>query len=163
MRADRDGSARRAPREGRGATGPRGDGRRRVLAIDPGTRRTGLAISDALGLTAQGLETFVAGKGKDLFDRLRELIEEFRVATVVVGLPLSMQGKDIEGSARSRELAAGIGERFGVSVILMDERMTSLEAERVLRSGDRDFAKGDIDRLSAMLLLQSYLDSKDEG
>jgi putative Holliday junction resolvase len=132
----------------------------RVLAIDPGTKRTGLAMSDPLGMTAQGLDTFEAGAGKDLLDHLGGLVEFHGIDTVVVGLPLSMQGKDIEGSGRSRALAARIAERFGLEVRLMDERMTSLEAERVLRSGDRGFDRGDIDKLSAMLLLQSYLDER---
>jgi len=132
----------------------------RVLAIDPGARRVGLAVSDPLGMTAQGIETFETGKGKDLLDHLGELVERYQIERVVVGLPLSMQGKDIEGSARSRALAAQIRERFGLNVVLMDERMTSLEAERVLRSGDRRFERGDIDRLSAVLLLQSHLDER---
>jgi putative holliday junction resolvase len=132
----------------------------RVLAIDPGTKRTGLAMSDPLGMTAQGLDTFVDGEGKDLLDHLAGLAGFGEIRAVVVGLPLSMQGKDIEGSARSRALAARIAERFGLDVRLMDERMTSLEAERVLRSGDRGFVRGDIDKLSAMLLLQSYLDER---
>ena len=131
----------------------------RVLAIDPGSKRTGLAVSDPLGLTAQGLETFETGKGKDLLDYLGELFAEYGIARVVIGLPLSMQGKDIEGSARSRALAANIGKRFGLEAVLMDERLTSLEAERVLRSGGQRYERGDIDRLSAVLLLQSHLDS----
>jgi len=132
----------------------------RVLAIDPGAKRVGLAVSDPLGMTGQGIETFEMGKGKDLLDHLGELVERYKIEKVVVGLPLSMQGKDIEGSVRSRALAARIGERFGLEVVLMDERLTSLEAERVLRSGDRRFERGDIDRLSAVLLLQSHLDER---
>jgi putative Holliday junction resolvase len=132
----------------------------RVLAIDPGSKRVGLAVSDPLGMTAQGIETFETGKGKELLDFVGELVAEYGIVKVVVGLPLSMQGKDIEGSARSRALAAEIGERFGLEVVFMDERMSSLEAERVLRSGDRRFEKGDIDRLSAVLLLQSHLDER---
>jgi putative Holliday junction resolvase len=134
----------------------------RVLAIDLGSKRTGLAMSDPLGMTAQGLDTFETGAGKDLLDHLGGLIELHGIDRVVVGLPLSMQGKDIEGSGRSRALAARIMQRFGLEVRLMDERMTSLEAERVLRSGDRSFDRGDIDKLSAMLLLQSYLDERPE-
>jgi len=132
----------------------------RVLAIDPGAKRVGLAVSDPLGMTGQGIETFEMGKGKDILDHLGELVERYKIEKVVVGLPLSMQGKDIEGSVRSRALAARIGERFGLEVVLMDERLTSLEAERVLRSGDRRFERGDIDRLSAVLLLQSHLDER---
>jgi putative Holliday junction resolvase len=132
----------------------------RVLAIDPGTKRVGLAVSDPLGMTAQGLDTYVETAGKDFLDHLGGLVERYGIEAVVVGLPLSMQGKDIEGSVRSRALAERIAGRFGLAVRLMDERMTSLEAERVLRSGDREFTRGDIDKLSAMLLLQSYLDER---
>lgn len=130
----------------------------RALAIDPGAKRVGIAVSDELGITAQGLETFEIGKGKDLLAYLGELLGRYQICTVIVGLPLSMGGKDIEGSARSRELAAKIEERFGIEVVLMDERMTSLEAERILKSGERSFERRDIDKLSAVLLLQSYLD-----
>ena len=131
-----------------------------MLAIDPGTKRTGLAVSDPLGMTAQGLDTYEETPGKDFLDHLGGLVERYGVEAVVVGLPLSMQGKEIEGSGRSRALAERIAGRFALPVRLMDERMTSLEAERVLRSGDREFARGDIDKLSAMLLLQSYLDER---
>jgi putative Holliday junction resolvase len=134
----------------------------RVLAIDPGAKRIGLAVSDSLGITAQGLETFETGKGRDLLDHLDAIIERNAVTTVVVGLPLSMRGEDIEGSERSRALAERIVERFGVEVVLQDERMTSLEAERTLRSGERSFDARDVDKLAAVLLLQSYLDARTE-
>ena len=136
------------------------DNKPRVLAIDPGVRRIGLAVSDELGLTAQGLETFEAKEGRDILEYLRGLIGRYEVKTVIVGLPLSMGGKDIEGTARSRALAAKIEEQFSVEAVLMDERMTSLEAERILESGERGFERGDIDKLSAVLLLQSYLDGR---
>ena len=134
----------------------------RVLAIDPGAKRMGLAVSDSLGITAQGLETFETGKGRDLLDHLDAIIERNAITTVVVGLPLSMRGEDIEGSERSRALAERIVERFGVEVVLQDERMTSLEAERTLRSGERSFDRSDVDKLAAVLLLQSYLDARTE-
>jgi len=130
----------------------------RVIAIDPGTKRVGLAMSDPLGVTAQGLETFEAGRGRELIDHVRALIEESGATTVVVGLPLSMAGGEIEGSERSRALAARLREKLGVEVVLRDERMTSLEAERVLAEGERKSEKGDVDRLAAVLLLQSYLE-----
>ncbi len=133
-------------------------GRPRVLGIDPGTRRTGLAISDPLGFTAQGLKTFYSGKGQKLIDYIHDLINEYGVETVVIGMPLSMSGKEIEGSQRSRRLKKDIEERAGVEVLLVDERMTSLESERVIREAGGIKDKGDIDRLSAVLILQSYLD-----
>jgi putative Holliday junction resolvase len=134
----------------------------RVLAIDPGAKRIGLAVSDPLGITAQGIETFETGKGREFLDHLGAIIERDAITTVVVGLPLSMRGEEIEGSERSRALAGRIEERFGIEVVLQDERMTSLEAERVLRSGERSFDARDIDKLAAVLLLQSYLDARTE-
>jgi putative Holliday junction resolvase len=131
-----------------------------VLGIDPGTRRIGLAVSDALGMTAQGLETFEIGRGIELIDRIRELVEEYGISEIVLGLPLSMGGGEIEGTERSRELADLIGRECGVKVVLQDERMTSLEAERVIGQEGKIQKAGDIDKLSAVLLLQSYLDER---
>ncbi len=130
----------------------------RVLAVDPGTKRTGLALSDELGITAQGLDTFEASKDKSAVDRIEELVREHGVSVVVIGMPISMSGGDIEGTDRSRALAGEIKARCGVETVLLDERMTSLEAERVLRQEGRIKKPGDIDRLSAVLLLQGYLE-----
>lgn len=132
----------------------------RILGIDPGTKRYGFAVSDPLGITAQGLDTFEPSNDGELMARIGELITEFNADIIVLGLPLSMSGGEIEGTERSRELAGRIRERFAVDIILRDERMTSLEAERVLRSEGRIRNAGDIDRLSATLLLQSYLDER---
>ena len=132
----------------------------RILGIDPGTKRYGFAVSDPLGITAQGLDTLEPADNGELFARIGELITEYKVTVIVIGLPLSMSGGEIEGTERSRELAGRIEERFTVEVILRDERMTSLEAERVLRTEGRIRNAGDIDRLSATLLLQSYLDER---
>ena len=164
-----DGGGGGGPRrdDGRGGAGAgqrRDDGRRggarrgRILAIDPGVKRVGLALSDELGVTAQGLDTFETGGAVKLIDYLRELVARHRVRNVIIGLPLSMSGEDIEGSARSRALAGEIREKLGVEVALRDERMTSREAERVLAGSDRKSGKKDIDRLAAVLLLQSYLE-----
>lgn len=133
---------------------------RRVLAIDPGTKRWGLAMSDPLGATAQGLETFATGGVRAFLDHVGDLIALHGVGTIVIGEPRSMAGGEIEGTVRSRELAAAIEARFGVAVVLRDERMTSREAERTLAAGDRRSGKADIDRLAAVLLLQSYLDER---
>ena len=132
----------------------------RILGIDPGTKRYGFAVSDPLGITAQGLETFEPDDDGELFTRIGELITEYRLTVIVLGLPLSMSGGEIEGTVRSRELASRIRERFAVEVVLRDERMTSLESERILGAGGRIRNAGDIDRLSATLLLQSYLDER---
>ncbi len=131
----------------------------RILGIDPGTKRFGLAVSDELGVTAQGLETFVVAGGADFVDHVRKLVEAYAVRRIVIGLPLSMTGNDIEGTGRSRALAARIEERCGVAVEMRDERMTSREAERVIETGGAG-ETGDVDRLAAVLLLQGYLDER---
>jgi putative Holliday junction resolvase len=148
--------------------------RDRILGIDPGTKRYGLAVSDELGVTAQGLDTFVVAVGVDFVDHVRTLVAEYAVGRIVVGMPLSMSGNAIEGTERSRELAGRIERECGVEVVLRDERMTSREVERVLEAGGsgrgasrratgagaRKHDAGDIDRLAAVLLLQSYLDER---
>jgi len=133
--------------------------KRRILGIDPGLKRIGLAVSDPLGITAQGLDTFEATSGIDFLDYLSSLFEEYGIGEVVVGMPLSMSGGDIEGTGKARELAERIQTRFGVRVVLRDERMTSLEAERYLKERGNRKAK-DIDRLAAVFILQTYLDER---
>lgn len=131
----------------------------RILAIDPGTKRNGLALSDELGITAQGLETYT-GPRKGLVEHVGSLAGEYGIITVVIGLPLSMSGKELENAAMSRELAAAIEKEYGIEVVLRDERMTSLEVERVMKQEGRIKKAGDIDRLSAVLLLMSYLEER---
>jgi putative Holliday junction resolvase len=129
----------------------------RILAVDPGTKRTGLAISDELGITAQGLETYT-GPRRSLADRIKAISEEYGIIRVVIGLPLSMSGEELENARISRELAEEIEEKLGIEAVLRDERMTSLEVERVMKQEGRIRRAGDIDRLSAVLLLQTYLE-----
>lgn len=137
-----------------------GAGNGRALGVDPGTRRTGLAVSDLLGATAQGMETFSAGGMNRLVEHIGRLIEEMDIETVVIGLPLSMSGGETEGAGRSRALARRLEKEYGVETVLVDERMTSLEAERLMRQEGRIRDPGDIDRLAAVLLLQGWLDGR---
>ena len=128
----------------------------RVLAIDPGERRVGLAVSDPLGITAQGLPTFDL-RGGVLDDHISRLVHEYEVTRIVVGNPLSLSGRESEGSARARELAGRLGRLLGIPVELWDERLSSAEAHRAL-SGSRA-PKGAVDRVAAVLILQGYLDA----
>jgi len=131
---------------------------KRILGIDPGTKRVGLAVSDELGITAQGLDTHNIKTDEAFKLFLKDLLARYNIGVVVLGTPLSMSGGEIEGTERSRELASFIERECGARVELVDERMTSLEAERVLREQGRIREAGDIDRLAAVLLLQGYLD-----
>ncbi len=131
-------------------------GRKRILAIDPGERRVGLAVSDPLGITAQGLTTLDLRKG-ELVAHLRVLLQEYDVGRIVVGHPLSLAGRETEASRLAAALAEELRQELGLPVELWDERLSSAEAERTLR-GTRA-GKGAVDRLAAVLILQGYLDA----
>jgi putative Holliday junction resolvase len=134
---------------------------KRILGIDYGERRVGIAVSDELGITAQGLETFDRKTG-DVFDHLGSLIDQYEVGEVVVGNPVSMSGRPNQTSLEAQRIAGEIESRFGVRVVLWDERLTSAEARRTVagsKSG-RKSGKKAIDRVAAVLILQGYLESQ---
>jgi putative Holliday junction resolvase len=133
----------------------------RILALDLGRKRIGLAISDELGITAQGLETVErAGRREDI-EILRRLAAMRGVRLFLLGDPLHMSGEASRQGEYTREFARELERKTGIPVVFRDERWTSREAERALRGSGvaRDERKPAIDRLSAVLLLQSYLDS----
>jgi len=129
----------------------------RVLAIDPGERRVGLAISDPLGITAQGLPTFDRKRG-DVIAHVRELVAHYEVERIVVGRPLSMSGRESESTKRAAEFARAIAQATSLPVETWDERLSSAEAHRVLRGTRAE--KGAVDRVAAALILQGYLDAQ---
>lgn len=129
----------------------------RVLAVDPGERRVGLAVSDPLGIVAQGLPTFDKKTG-DVFAHLRGLAAQYELTRVVVGRPLSMSGRESAASTSANEFARAIEKALALPVELWDERLSSVEAGRVLAGSRAD--KGAIDRVAAVLILQGYLDAR---
>ena len=133
----------------------------RILALDLGKRRIGLAISDPLRITAQGLPNLVRTRIRDDLDALDQLVKEREVGLILLGNPMNMKGTEGRQSGWVREFATAAEKRTGVPVKLWDERLTSVEAGRVLRSSGISIEKraAAVDRLSAMILLQSYLDS----
>jgi len=130
--------------------------RRRVLAVDPGERRVGLAVSDPLGITAQGLATFDRSRG-NIVEHVRGLLREYDVECIVVGRPLSLSGVETESTRRAAALARELSA-LNVAVVLWDERLSSVEAQRIL-AGARA-GKEAVDRIAAVLILQGYLDSR---
>lgn len=126
-----------------------------MLGVDPGARRVGLAVSDPLGLTAQGLETFVRGRGS-LLAHLEALARDYALERVVVGLPRRLDGGEGDAAASARQLAARIATALGLPVELWDERLTSAAAQRAFPAGSRK----DWDRLAAVFILQSWLDAR---
>ncbi|HZT32394.1 MAG TPA: Holliday junction resolvase RuvX [Bryobacteraceae bacterium] len=133
----------------------------RILALDLGRKRIGLAISDPLGITAQGLPNLERRNKRADLAELGRLIREKEVGLILLGNPLHMSGREGRQSAWVREFAGALGDATGLPVKLWDERLTTVEASRVLRESGIGIEKraAAVDRLSAVILLQSYLDS----
>ena len=133
----------------------------RILALDLGKRRIGLAISDPLGITAQGLPNLERTNKRADFAALEDLIREREVGMILMGNPINMGGAEGRQSGWVREFADELEKRTHLPVTLWDERLTSVQAGRVLRSSGISIEKraAAVDRLSAVILLQSYLDS----
>jgi putative Holliday junction resolvase len=133
----------------------------RILALDLGKKRIGLAISDPLGITAQGLPNLVRVNKRTDFAALEQMVRERQVGLILMGNPINMRGDEGRQSGWVREFAQALEARTGLPVKLWDERLTSVEAGRVLRSSGISIEKraAAVDRLSAVILLQSYLDS----
>jgi putative Holliday junction resolvase len=132
----------------------------RILGIDFGERRIGLAVSDPLGITAQGLPTLDTKRTKDILSYLENIIKEKDVTKVIVGMPKNMNGTI---GSKGREVEKFIQElikRTKMGVIPWDERLTSVQSLKAMREmGTKQKHKEVTDRISATLILQSYLDS----
>jgi putative Holliday junction resolvase len=132
----------------------------RILALDLGKRRIGLALSDPLRITAQGIQTLQRVRVREDLEVLAALVEERGVSEFLFGEPLHMSGDESRQSAYTHEFADRLGSRTGLPVRFWDERWTSVEAGRVLRDSGISIEKRAqaVDRLSAVILLESYLD-----
>ncbi len=134
----------------------------RILALDVGHKRIGLAVSDPLGFTAQGL-SILERRGREAdIARLVEVAREYQVQEILVGLPRHMDGRLGSQAEGILELANALGEALGVPVTTWDERLSSKEAERVLIAADvsRRRRRQVLDKMAAVLILQAYLDSR---
>lgn len=133
---------------------------KRWLALDLGHVRIGVALSDALGVTAQPLMVLKsAGNQKDMM-AIGELVNQHEVAQVIVGLPLNMDGSDSSQTEKVRAFTSKLAGRLNVPVFFLDERLTSKQAERAMIEGGtrREDRKQKIDKVAAALLLQSALE-----
>ena len=135
----------------------------RVMGLDVGSKTVGVAISDPLGFTAQGVEIIkINEEAKEFgFDRLGELVKEYKVDKFVVGLPKNMNNTEGPRVEASKAYGDKIKEIFNLPVDYQDERLTTVQAERMLveqADVSRDKRKKVIDKLAAQLILQNYLD-----
>jgi putative Holliday junction resolvase len=139
---------------------PPGEREIRILGLDVGEKRIGLAVSDALGITAQGLGVLARQGGEADLQLLEAVARDYRVQEIVVGVPRHLDGGLGQLAPMILKLAQALGEALGVPVIPWDERLTTMEAERVLLQADlsRRRRRRVVDQLAAVLILQAYLD-----
>lgn len=137
----------------------------RVMGLDFGSRTVGVAVSDPLGLTAQGIETIwrkEENKLRRTCARIEELIREYEVDCIVLGLPRHMNNDVGDRAEKSLEFGEMLRRRTGLEVVMWDERLTTVQAERTLIESNvrREDRKKYVDKIAAVFILQGYLDSK---
>ena len=134
----------------------------RVLALDVGRKRIGLAVSDELGITAQGIETLERTRIREDLAKLKDIATRWNVQALLVGHPLHMSGRHSRQSQYTSEFAERLRAHLRLPVLFWDERLTSAEAQRMLREGGATLEKRKraVDRLAAVLLLESYLQNR---
>lgn len=132
----------------------------RTLALDVGSKRIGVAVSDPLGVTAQGVETLVRKSLEADLRSVEDLVQRYQAGEILVGMPYNMDGSEGPQAAKVRELMALISERVSLPVKEWDERLSTVAAERVLIEADMSRAKRRkvVDKLAAVIILQAYLD-----
>ncbi|HSG05030.1 MAG TPA: Holliday junction resolvase RuvX, partial [Nitrospiria bacterium] len=137
----------------------------RILALDVGDRRIGIAVSDELQWTAHGLRTLERKGPKQEVRELREIVAEYGVTRLVVGLPRNMDGSEGPRAREAIEFAEKLKTRLKVEVVTWDERLTTRAAERVMIEADvsRSKRRKKLDQVSAVIILQGYLDSIQGG
>ena len=137
----------------------------RILGLDYGSKTVGVAVSDGLGITAQGLETIQrtqANKLRKTLARIEQLIKEYDVEKIVLGLPRNMNNTEGPRVQATLEFQEMLKRRTGLEVILQDERLSTVSAERVLMESGvrRENRKEVIDKIAAVFILQTYLDAQ---
>lgn len=137
----------------------------RILALDVGTKRIGVALSDELFITAQGQVTIIRRSLAEDLAEIKRIIKEGNVEEAVVGLPLNMNGSYSAKTKEVVEFMDNLAKAVDIPVKTWDERLTTVQAERTLLEADMSRAKRKkvIDKLAAQVILQSYLDSRKKG
>lgn len=133
----------------------------RILGLDVGDKTIGIAVSDLLQLTAQGITTIYRKNNKSDFQALSDIIEEYSIRKIVIGLPKNMNGTLGPQGEKVQKFGEKIKNKFNLELIYIDERLTTVAAERILLEGDvrRQKRKKLIDKVAATYILQSHLDS----
>ena len=136
----------------------------RKLGVDYGEVRTGIAITDELGITAQGLETIISnGNDKIILKRIEELLNQYEIDCIVLGKPLNMDGSEGKRVQETETFLHKLKSRFNkINIVQVDERLTSVEAHKTMNflNVDNRKKKGIVDTISAVYILESYINKK---
>lgn len=137
----------------------------RVLCVDYGRTRVGVAVSDPLGTTAQPLEVIDRPKKGSLVERVAEVVRRIEPDEVVVGLPLRLDGTSGPAADATRQFADALSERIACPVVFWDERLSTVEASRTMRAAGVDARRqrGAVDKVAAAVVLRSYLEARASG
>ena len=132
----------------------------RVLALDSGEKRIGVAVSDPLGIIAQGVTVITRKDPETDLNEIKKIIEEYKAESVVVGMPINMDGTKGKSAEKVNEFVETLKGRLSIPVYTYDERLSTKESEKFLISADvsRKKRKGVIDKMAAQLILESYLE-----
>ena len=139
----------------------------RIMGLDYGSKTVGVAVSDPMFLTAQGVEIIRRDKENHMrrtLARIEELILEYEVGRIVLGYPLNMDDSEGDRAVKSKELAETLTRRTGLPVVLWDERLTTVEAHDIMNEAGLKASEHDryVDQIAAALILQDYLDNSGE-
>ncbi len=132
---------------------------RKLLAVDPGSRRIGIAVSDELGMFAHARQAVVLTSGEDAVAAVARVCRAEGATEVVVGMPIGLSGADTAQTAEVRRLALALRKNLEMPVTLFDERLSSVEAERTVKGADRR-RRGEVDSAAAAIILQAVLDRR---
>ena len=134
------------------------------MGLDVGTRRIGVAVSDLLGITAQGLDTLQRRNKRYDFQHLARVIRDYHVSEIVVGLPKRLSGAESAQTEKVLDFVEDLKKKFPLPIHLWDERLTSVQANRLLREAELSIEKraAAVDCMAAMLILQSFMEARAE-
>ncbi len=132
----------------------------RILALDVGQKRIGVAVSDPLGITAQGVGVIARKNIEDDINAVKKFVDEYGADSIVVGMPINMDGTKGESAKKVAEFVETVSSGLNIPVVTYDERLSTKESERFLIFSDvsRKKRKGVIDKIAAQLILESYLE-----
>lgn len=134
----------------------------RIMGLDVGDKRIGVAVSDQMAMTSQGIQTILRTEKKDEFAKIIQLIKDWEIEKIVVGLPRNMNGTYGPQAQKVKDFITELTDQYSLDVVYWDERLTTVAAQKTLLEGNvsRKKRKQVVDKLAAVMILQGFLDSR---